>query len=383
MAKAPRENFSVPEDPAVSGDVALVGGNDEGPDLDIEPSEKDDWDPPKGEPKPKADDGDFDQEDSRLAYEDTNEGPPEERGAQSRRARRNARRRDYMAQQTEEINQLKQHIDALGGVVSRLTTGQAGLAVNSLDSQINTLEQALRMADQELADAVATNNGAKYSEVNKLRDEVVGRLWQTKTNRENMARNAQAAYQQQPQQQQPQQQPRAPQADPAITEMVADRFERFQDRYPWFDTNSGDADCNIVRAIDAELVTQGYQRHTPVFWSMLEQKMSRYGLAPDRNGGGGDDEDAADERPPRRVNGGQALLGRDVDVPRRGGPPTGSGRSTRAGAGGYALSEWQRDTLRDEGLLEENLGDADVAKRDRIIAKWRKGADVLRRGRMN
>jgi len=75
-------------------------------------------------------------------------------------------------------------------------------------------------------------------------------------------------------------------------------------------------------------------------------------------------------------------LGHDVPL-RRGGPPTGSGRSTQTNRAGYALSEWQRDALRDEGLLEENLSEAEVAKRDRIVSKWRKGAETLRRRGMN
>ena len=43
------------------------------------------------------------------------------------------------------------------------------------------------------------------------------------------------------------------------------------------------------------------------------------------------------------------------------------------------LDEVQTNMLRDEGLLEPNLSDADLARRDRIIGKWRVGAERLRR----
>jgi hypothetical protein len=368
------EEFSLPEEAEENPDVAMVGGDSEGADLDIDPSEdKTDWDVPKDKPtsreKPAEE---FDQEDSRLAYEDTGEGPPEERESKSRRARRNARNREYTRQQAEQIDMLTQQLQQLGGVVQRLTYGQVGLAANSLDGQISSLEQALRMADQELADAVKTNNGDKYAEVNRLRDEVVARLWNSKQQRVRMGEGGQV--QQPPQQQMPppQQQTRP---DPAVAEIVADKFDRFQDRFPWFDPTSPDADCNIVRAIDAELTTQGLQRHQTAFWQAMEQKMASYGLTPNS----GEDDD---ERPARRPNGGgRPLLGQDVPL-RRGGPPTGSGRSTRPNGGGFALSEWQRDALRDEGLLEDKLSEADIAKRDRIVSKWRKGAETLRR-RMN
>lgn len=369
------EEFSLPEDADTNDDVAMVGGDTDGADLDITPSEdKTDWDVGKAPAEKPAEE--FDQEDSRLAYEDSGDAPPEERGAaQSRRARRNARNREYNRLQAEEIELLKNQLNQVTGVVQRLTYGQAGLAANTLDGQINNLEQALRMADQEMADAIKTNDGDKYSEVNKLRDEVVARLWSTKQQRQRMGEGG-PVQQQAPQPQY--QQPPQPRPDPVIQEMVADKFDRFQERFPWFDPQSGDADCNIVRAIDAELMQQGGQRHTQAFWTTLEQRMSKYGLNPNRG-----EDDAEDERPASRPNGGgRAVLGHDVPL-RRAGPPTGSGRSTRATGSGYALSEWQRDALRDEGLLEDKLSDAEIAKRDRIIGKWRTGAETLRRRGMN
>jgi len=280
------EEFSLPDEPEEGADIAMVGGENEGADLDIAPTDdKTDWDlPGASHPPPPADKPaeEFDQEDSRLAYEETAEGPPEERESKSRRARRNARNREYNRQQAEEIELLKQQLNQVTGVVQRLTYGQAGLAANTLDGQIGNLEQALRMADQEMADAIKTNDGDKYSEVNKLRDEVVARLWATKQQRQRMGEGG--PVQQQAPQQQPQPQPQQPRPDPAIQEMVADKFDRFQDRFPWFDPQSGDADCNIVRAIDAELIQQGGQRHTTQFWQAMEQRMARYGLTPNRRG---------------------------------------------------------------------------------------------------
>jgi len=378
------EEFSLPDEAEAGDDVALVGGDTDGANLEISPSEDSaDWDVTSDKPtsreKPAEE---FDQEDSRLAYEDSGEGPPEERESKSRRARRNARNREYNRLQEQRIEELTNQIQQLGGVVQRLTYGQVGLAANSLDGQIGNLEQALRMADQELADAVATNNGAKYAEVNKLRDEVITRLWGTKQQRVRMTEGGQVPQQAQPL---PPSMPQQQQIDPAIKEAVDEKFERFQERFPWFDPESPDADCNIVRAIDAELLTQGYQRQTQAFWTTMESRMSKYGLNPDR-GGDQDTDEAEDRNAARRRlnggNGGRPLLGQDVAV-RRAGPPTGSGRSTRGNGGGYALSEWQRDALRDEGLLEENLDEASVAKRDRIVGKWRKGAETLRRRGMN
>jgi len=64
-------------------------------------------------------------------------------------------------------------------------------------------------------------------------------------------------------------------------------------------------------------------------------------------------------------------------------PPTGNGRAVSGNGrsnGGNSLTEIQVSMLRDEGLLEDKLSEEDVAKRDRILAKWRRGNESLRRG---
>ena len=60
-------------------------------------------------------------------------------------------------------------------------------------------------------------------------------------------------------------------------------------------------------------------------------------------------------------------------------PPTGNGRSAPNGRSGFHLNEHQTSMLRDEGLLGDDLSKEDIAKRDRIMSKWKAGADTLRR----
>jgi hypothetical protein len=56
---------------------------------------------------------------------------------------------------------------------------------------------------------------------------------------------------------------------------------------------------------------------------------------------------------------------------------TAPGRGERA----FQMSDEQIDLLRQEGLLENNLDEKEQAKKDRIMGKWRRGAEALSRSR--
>lgn len=369
-----------------NSDYALVGDTSDGGQVDVDASEEEkNWDLPEGQTQrtngtdqrvQQRDEGEqqgFDEEDARLAYSDDTEEGPRERQGNSKRQRRNQLRRERASRDQAEIQALRTQLEELGGVVRHLATGQGSLAVNTIEGQISSLENSLRIADDEMANAVAKSDGDTYSRALKIRDEIVGRLYGL---RNQHARLSSSVMQQeradggqvapngggrQPAQQQ--------QVDPRIIEMVEDRFDRFSERFPWFDAQGNDANSNIVRAIDRELAGQGYQRHTAAFWQNLERRMSDYGLRPVRGEGDGGDEEQQEQAVQQRGT---------MDRPLRR-PPTSSGRSTQSRGGGFTLSEVQTSILRDEGLLEDKLSDADLAKRDRIIAKWKSANGAGRR----
>lgn len=368
------------------GDFALVGDGGESGGLSVGDGEDDSWDLPEGGKAPAQREapirqqqngggGDerthqqegFDEEDARLAYSD--EEPPGQQERNSKRARRNANRKAINQAAQAEIHGLRQQLEELGGVVRTLATGQSHLAVNTIEGQINSLEGSLRIADEEMATAVKNSDGDTYARAQKIRDTIVGRLYGLRDQHTRLAAAGGQIEEQMPQGRAaaPQGQ-RQPSPDPAIVAAVEDHFERFNERFPWFDPTSQDADANIVRAVQRELVSKGHQMHTPVFWTQMERRLADYGFQANREGG---DEGEFEERPQRRGP-------PSVNTQRR--PPTGSGRSTQNGRGtGFSLDETQTSMLRDEGLLEEKLSEEDTAKRDRIIAKWRRGADQMRR----
>lgn len=369
----------------LGGDVALVGDPGDGANIIAdEGTEGDDknWDLPEGGAarRPASGTGEehegegYDEEDSRLAYSE--EGDPDEAPRnQGRRARRNANNRAAQLATQVENAALRRQLDELAGTVNRLATGQQGLATNSLDTQMATMQGQLRIVDDEMADAVKNNDGDTYKRAQSLRDEIIGRLYTLRVTRDRMAQTTQTEQAEQRDggqvdgQRQQQQRQQAP--DPR----VANYFDRFCERYDWFDPASRDVNCNIVRALDQELVTEGYQRNTALFWRQLEQRLAedyklRPGRGPRQQDDEGGDDDVQNERPERQ----------DMSQ-RRQRPPTNGGRSSASGrSAGFRLSEIQTNILREEGLLEDKLSDEDKGKRQRIIDKWKRGATAERRG---
>ncbi len=375
MATAPRSTGTDGGN-GLGADVVMVGESGDGLDLDERPDteENEDWDAPGGK-KPvetratvveKADGGEAEDAygDERLAFDpDEGDGQASEREI-SRRARRNRARREQLATRDREIAELRQSQAQTNAVLARLTQGQVGLAVSTIDQQISSLQQAMGLADQEMASAITSGDTAKLIEVQRLRDDIVMRLNNARQHRHRFEQQAQYAAQAPQQQAPPQHQ--APQTDPRLDAAVEARFNKFLDRHPWFDPEDSSADANIVRAIDAELVTEGFPRHTSAFWNKLEQRMADYGLAR-KNGDDGDDDQPSERRvPPVRE--------------RRSGPPTGSGRSVPNRRAPPRLSEYQVSLLREEGLDGNRLSETDQKRRDRLLAAWKAGEKVLNNG---
>lgn len=374
-------------------DVAMVGDpNENGAAITIDPSEREtppippedeNWDLPKDQrPTPRNDvniepeDEPVDEDDVRLAYDESEE---EQNIRSGRRSRRNRSRRGAIDQRDQTIQMLSQELQRQGNLLQNLYGGQFNLSARDIDQRIQFNSSALERADIELARAVKDSDGEAFAAINKERDKIYRELFQLQGMRENLESRARETFT--PQQPQGQAQGGQPQLTPEQQQYLQDQeseFERmrdiFLDRYQWFDPDQGnDADHRLVKRIDAEVTQDGYQRHTKAFWHEMERRMRDEGFAPESR-------ESEMEQPTRRqVNGNGHARGGGFES-RRSTPPTGAVRGTRRPGtnGGYALSEVEQDILEGEGLLESNLSKEDAAKRDRIIGKWQRGKQALR-----
>lgn len=376
MAKAPVDTngIDLDSDAPIGGDVALVGdaSADGIAPGDEEEDENQEWDLPKGKqaPKPSSKEPDeFDEEDARIAYSDSDidDGTTDRDPKRSKRAQRNARRREHRAAADAEIAALRNALNEQGEMIRSLVQGQGHLAVNTVASEIAQLEGHLRIAGEAMADAVKNSDDANFTKAQDIRDAILTKLGGLRAQKVQLDKatggqvNAQESGPPKP--------PQQNQIDPRIARAVENYYDRFCDRHPWFDPDGSDADSTIVKAIDGELRAQGYQPHTPVYWQQLERTMaSRYNLRADQADRGRDPE-ADDTDIPQRPAGTDRYGQR---------PPTAAARGARNGRAGFHLNAHQTSMLRDEGLLGDGLSKEDVAKRDRIIAAWKKGAENLR-----
>jgi hypothetical protein len=295
------------------------------------------------------------EDDSRLAYDLDGEGLDERR---SRRARRNRSRRDAIDSRDQHIMALTQRLEQLGGVVQSLTQGQTGLTIGTIDNQLLAAQQALTLADDELARAVSTQDGAKFREVQRIRDEAAARVFQlsnTKNGIINEQRRQASASGGPPRIVQP----------PGLNARAQDMAEVFMSRFPYYDPSGTDEDTMVIKAIDDAVMAEGFRPDTSMYWRTLEQRLAQRGFYPAT---GEDEDERRDdrrferrERPPRSNSFG-------------GLPPSsgslGSGRR-RNGTDTFTIPAMAREYLEGEGLLQDNLTDQQKARRDRLIRNWR------------
>lgn len=368
MAKAAKEVANGPG-------VVMVGGTDSNEEYEVEIPSGDGKESPEKETvaNVKLNDqeaGEREQEldeDARLAYDVSEEGDEERRP--SRRQRRNASRRVAMESKDRTISDLTAKVDALSTELRRVTTGQQSVTIAHVENELRAAQQALHLANAELAKAVAESDGAKFAELQQLRDEANTRVWQLGNMRNRMIMAAREEAQAQPDQRQQQQ--GNGQGQSAL-HPSAERFvETFMERFPYFDPNGSDEDSRIMKAIDDGVAADGYLPHTPLYWRTLEKRLAAKGFVPETEGDSrprdreddGEDDGYQPRRESRREN---------DSLPNR--PPVSRPRNgSRPGTVQFRLHPEMRNYLESEGILhEDGLTDDQKARRNRLIDGWRR-----------
>jgi hypothetical protein len=237
MARAPIDTngIDLDSDAPNGGDIANVG-DPSGDGHIVEGNDEENWDGP-AKPPPAPPDDDYDEEDSRLAYSDADDLPDQETQEQrGKRARRNARRARMRQEADSQIAVLHQALEEQGRVIKSLVSGQSSLAVNTVAGEISQLEGSLRIATDEKAAAVKNNDGDTYAKAESIRDRILERLAILRAQKGQMDDMVSRQQAEPP----PQYRQQQPQVDPRITRAVESHFDRFCERFPWFDPESTD-----------------------------------------------------------------------------------------------------------------------------------------------
>lgn len=254
---------------------------------------------PVTEAKPEADD---DGGDERLSNEaDTVEGRAERKREthQERRERwRRARERDQ-----REMNFLR-------GEVQRLDTKLRNLAQVTTKSQVETIDQRLvdaanevATADSIIAAAIKAGNGEDVVKAQRLREEALRRVEQFQGQRKSLETPP------------ANQAPRVPAYAHLAREFAKDK--------PWFTWNQDDPDSRAILEIDGLVAREGYDPNTPGYWEELNRRVKQRlphrfnGSKPREEAEEFEDDEAEDDRRPPARKGPQLGSGRSSATPRK------------------------------------------------------------------
>lgn len=289
------------------------------PEVKAKPDKVDDPDEDADDPEDDADDA----EDSRMSadHADDEDDTPQRR----KRLRRKQLQKEAKDRTLAEVQALR-HTNA---EMARRLEALEGRSLNTDEAQLNSRLEKVRedvaMADRILAKAIEAGNGEDYASAMRMRDEA-------KTQESELTRIkgtfAEARKVK----------PVDPRHDPAtVANSVA-----WKSANPWYGQDA--RATSTVNAIDNQLMTEGYDPRTPIYWETLTERAK------------GQLETAA-PRP------------KGDETPRRKAPPQG-GRSDAGGGTGGATKVFVTPD-RKQAMVEAGIWD-DPERRTRMLKAYAK-----------
>jgi hypothetical protein len=228
------------------------------------------------------------QEDERLSEELSAEEEARREAKRNERRRRKENQR-YARDKTREEMQwlmdqnrlLQQRLEA---VETHAITAQKG----NLDQNYQQALYGVQAAEQALAKAIEIGDGARVPELLRQRDQAMAKA--AEINRAKAGFDA----------------PRQPVQSNEVTE----RAQRWAADHSWFNANGTDPDSMIAKAVDASLMSEGYDPATSRYWNELDRRLA------DRLPHRFADDDDSDYTPPQQGRRGPPVGGtREISAP--------------------------------------------------------------------
>lgn len=203
------------------------------------------------------DDGDdADEGDSRLAESEEDS----ENAVVTERSKRRRKRRDLLLRAKEED---KRKIELLEKQTQELMRRLASVEGHAMQTNAQTLEERLAKAQRDIqqaehfiAKATEAGNGEDVVAAMRIRDQA-------------MAETNQLTQQKQ-QFEQARQQTATPQVDPTVVTYA----KEWMQANPWYDPQGRDRESALTKAIDNELVREGYNPASREYWEELTDRVA-------------------------------------------------------------------------------------------------------------
>ena len=273
----------------------------------------------------EADEGDEDDdEDARLS--ESQDDLDDE--ASSRNRKKRTKRRDLQKAAKEnaqrEIRALREQNDLLMRRMQAVEGNALTQNVNAIDQRLNEAVSEAQQAERIVARAVEAGNGDDVVTAMRMRDEAKERATQL--------------YAAKQQVEQAKVQISQPTVDPRVTNLAQEWIKA----NPWYDPQGRDEDSAITKAIDNQLVREGYDPASYEYWTALTERVSA------------------------RIGSSDAAPSRDIGAPKRKAPPMGN---TREHAPVSTKKEVYVTPARKQAMIDAGVWD-DPTKRNQMLKAY-------------
>lgn len=214
---------------------------------DREPDPEDDKVVEEEKPAVAAEEDD-DEEDDGDERVGTSEDDNDEDITSANRARR--RKRREMQKRAKEAAERK--IAMLEQRLAQLEGRTVSSEVQTIEQKIAQAQQEIRQAEHIIAKATEAGNGEDVVVAMRLREEAVAEAARLAAAKQQFAQRP------------------APQVDPRVVNYA----KQWMDANPWYDPQGRDRDSAVTKAIDNELVKEGFNPASPDYWQELTARVS-------------------------------------------------------------------------------------------------------------
>jgi hypothetical protein len=275
------------------------------------------------QPEPEEDDED-DDEDARLS--ESQDDLDDEVSSRNRKKR--TKRRDLQKAAKEnaqrEIRALREQNDLLMRRMQAVEGNALEQNVHAIDRRLNEAVSEAQQAERIVARAVEAGNGDDVITAMNMRDEAKQRAGQL--------------YAAKQQVEQAKTQIAQPTVDPRVTNLAQEWIKA----NPWYDPQGRDEDSAITKAIDNQLVREGYDPASYEYWTALTERVSA------------------------RIGTSDAAPSRDTGAPKRKAPPMGN---TREHAPVSTKKEVYVTPARKQAMMDAGVWD-DPVKRTQMLKAY-------------
>lgn len=205
------------------------------------------------------DEDDHDEGDARLHDEEGDEEGEDASANRKRRQKRREMQKRARDAAQHELRLLREQNAELMRRVSAVEGHAIQTNAQGLDARLNQALAEVRQAETIIARATEAGNGEDVVAAMRIRDEAIAAASQLQQAKQQFEQAAQRA-----------QQPAPPQVDPR----VASYAQEWMQANPWYDPRGADRDSALTKAIDNELVRDGFDPKTREYWEELTARVA-------------------------------------------------------------------------------------------------------------